>query len=189
MPEFPALLPGGPVATNRPGGPAGNTRPLWVALIAVALVAILLAGIAVLFYLDLTQISQCDGGLAAGGPGCSPPPALLEQLGQSRLINGTYSASMILSPGMAYVLQSTDLSISVWNDSGRNVPLVSVILSATSGRALANFSASGPNWTTSQSVEIPWPDVLTVTSSDPLAGQYLSVVDTATGDASNLAID
>ncbi|MCI4372890.1 MAG: hypothetical protein L3K02_04535 [Thermoplasmata archaeon] len=172
-----------------PNAPAAKTRTLWIALIAVALVAITLGGFAALFYFDLAQISPCDGGLAPGGPSCSGTTLQVEQLGQSRLVNGTYSASMILYPGSANVPLSNDLSISVWNDSGRNVPLLSVTLSATWGRTLANFSASGTNWTTAQSVEIPWPDVLTIASSTALAGQYISVADTAIGEWSNMAID
>jgi hypothetical protein len=156
-----------------------KTQPLWIALIVVAVVAIVLGGFAALFYYDLVGIGQCDGGLAPGGPGCLTSPLELEQLGESREVNGTYTASILITPGSETVHLSTDLTISAWNDSGKDVPLLSVTLDSTGGRVLANFSASESNWTTTQSVEILWSEVLNVTSSTALAGQIVTVADMA----------
>jgi hypothetical protein len=152
-------------------------NPLLIPLIVVVVVAAVLGGFAALFYNDLVGIAQCDGGLAPGGPACAVDPLNLEQLGQIRLVNGTYSASILVIPGSQTALYSNDLTVFEWNDSGRSVSLLSVTLSATWGRVLANYTVSGANWTTTQSVDIYWPDVFTVTSSTPLVGQIVSVAD------------
>lgn|SRR5271170_1926695 len=157
-------------------------NPLLIPLIAIVVVAVALGGLAALFYNDLVGIAQCNGGLAPGGPACATPPLQLEQLGQSRLANGTYSASILIVPTSETAVLSTDLTVFAWNDSGKSIQLLSVTLCATWGQVLANFSASGANWTTSHSVDIPWPDVFNVTSLTPLAGQIVSVADNADSD-------
>jgi hypothetical protein len=166
------------IATGSGQAPA-KSRPLWVALVVALVVAVVSAGFAVLFYGELVGISPCDGGLGPGGPSCATPPFQLEQLGQSRLVDGTYSASILIAPASNSTLLSTDLSISAWNDSGTSVALLTVTLYTTWGRVLANYTASGVSWTTTQLADMYLPDVLNVTSSTILAGQYVTVADIA----------
>jgi hypothetical protein len=162
-----------------PDSASAKSRPLWIALVVAVVVAVVSAGFAVLFFGELVGISPCDGGLGPGGPSCATPPFQLEQLGQSRLVDGTYSASVLIAPAPNIRLLSTDLSISAWNDSRATVVLLTVTLYTTSGRVLANYTPSGTSWTTTQSSDLYLPDVLNVTSSTILAGQYVTVADIA----------
>jgi len=69
------------------------------------------------------------------------------------------------------------------------VTLASVTLYSAGGSVLANYSPSGPNWTTGRSVEISQPDVFAVASATNLLGEYLAVTDPATGSAAHSPID
>jgi hypothetical protein len=83
---------------------------------------------------------------------------------------------------------ASDLKVSIWNDSGSNVPLGSVTLLSTGGLVLANFSPSGVNWTTNRSVDLSQPEVLVATSSTNLSGQYISITDSPTGSVAHSPI-
>jgi len=161
---------------------SAKSRLLWVALVVAVVVAVVSAGFAALFYGELVRISPCDGGLGPGGPSCATPPFQLEQLGQSRLVGGAYSASILITPAPDISLLSTDLAISARNDSGTSVALLTVSLYTTWGRVLANYTVSGASWTTTQLSDLYLPDVLNVTSSTMLAGQYVAVADIADTD-------
>jgi len=118
----------------------------------------------------------------AGGTCVRDPSTPTRATGSKPVANGTYSASILIVPTSETAVLSTDLTVFAWNDSGKSIQLLSVTLCATWGQVLANFSASGANWTTSHSVDIPWPDVFNVTSLTPLAGQIVSVADNADSD-------
>lgn len=176
-------------------GPRANDAsvkrgPRLTALIVALVVAVLSTGFTVLFYSDLAGISPCDGGLAPGGPACSGPPLQVEQEGHEVFANGTYFANFVLSPWGPEVLNSTYLSVTAWTDSGTGVALSNVTLCTTQGTVLANFTSSTGGWTTSQSVVIFEPEILTVSSSTSLVGNYLSVQYSAPpSGGGNAAID
>jgi hypothetical protein len=161
--------------------PRVQERPLLVPLIVAVVVAAMVGSLAGWFYFDLARISPCDGGLAPGGPSCTLPAFQIEALGHTGFVNGSYVGSFLISPNPTAGLHSSDLSVSVWNDSGTRVVLRSVVLYTSLDAVVANFSLSGANWTTGQSVDILNPDVLTVTSVTNLQGQYITVDDTVPG--------
>jgi hypothetical protein len=157
---------------------APGVRRLRVALIVAVVVAAVLGLVAIRFYLDLTSISACDGGLAPGGPSCSGPAFLAEQQGHSHFVNGTYVCSVLVYPEFVSNLISSSLSVSAENVSGANVALLSVTLYWANGAPAANYSLSGGNWTTNQSEVFSEPQILTATSSTSLVGQFLGITDT-----------
>jgi hypothetical protein len=166
-----------------------SVRRLRVALIIAVVVAVALGLVAIRFYLDLTSISPCDGGLANGGPACSGPPFLAEQQGHSRSLSGTFVCSVLVYPEFVTNLISTSLSVSAENVSGMNVALSGVTLNWANGVTAANYSLAGWNWTTTQSEAFSEPQILTATSVTSLVGQFLVIMDTTAHYTVSVLID
>jgi len=139
-------------------------------LVALAL-ALIVGAIGIHLYLVLLAISPCDGGLGPSGPNCSTPPLVLAQLGFVHRSNGTYQASVVVSTSLWSEVDTTEIAVSAFNNT-TSVPVVlsSVVVDSTQGAQLANYTATGTDWTTSRSVEI-WSSVIfQITSETSLVG-------------------
>src|SRR5580658_921928 len=165
--------------------PTANPGPLRLALIVGVAVAIVLGGLATVVYSGLAVLSPCR---VPGGPNCSGTEFLVAPQGVGRLSNTTYWCSFLIAPASGSGVLASDLTVSIWNDSGSNVPLGSVTLLSTGGLVLANFSPSGVNWTTNRSVDLSQPEILVATSSTNLSGQYISITDSPTGSVAHSPI-
>jgi hypothetical protein len=162
--------------------PTSTPGPLRRALIVGVAIGIILGGLAAVVYSGLVVLSPCRG---PGGPNCSGPEFLVAPQGVAPLSDTTYWCSFLISPASGSGVLASDLTVSVWNDSGSNVPLGSVTLFSTGGLVLANYSPSGVNWTTNRAVDLSQPGILVASSSTNLSGQYISVTDPSTGSVAH----
>ncbi len=165
---------------------------LRTSLIVTIVVAVLLGVIATLILVDLENIGPCNGGLGLPGEvyNCptSPPPFLAEQLGHGQMENGSFVCSVIVYSPSSAIPYSTELTVWAQTPTGTGLSLTSVALHSASGSLLANYSASGTNWTTDSQVGIVEPDILTITSSMSLIGQQVVISDHASGFAAFLPV-
>lgn len=159
-------------------------------LIVAVLLVVLFGVIAAVFFVDLETIGPCNGGLGLGVTTCPgpTPPFMDEQLGHSRMENGSYVCNVIVYSPSSAAPYSTALTIWAQTLSGTRLNLTGVALQSVSGSLLANYSPSGTNWTTGQRVGIAEPDILTITSSTALVGQQLVLLDRDSGFAASLLV-
>jgi hypothetical protein len=157
-----------------PPPPEVQRARIYRAAFIVALVAaVLVGGVAVELYSDLVGISPCDGGLAPGGPSCASPPLVLTQLGFAQHVGGGYTASIVVTSASESLVTTAQIGVSVANvTTEAPVVLTSLVVESLQGGRLANYTASGYNWTTSQSAVLVYAVVFQLTSQTQLNGTY-----------------
>jgi len=170
-----------PSPAPSPHPPTDPRRPYRIALLVTVTVAAVLAYTTVGLYTSLTGIPACDGGLMSPGPDCSDPPYSLAQLGYVQHVNGSYEASVILTPSLWSTVEANQIVVSISNDTGASLAVSSVVVDSPQGLRLANYTLSGDNWTTTQPLVIFNSVLFEVASPTNLSGAVFFASDPSAG--------
>jgi hypothetical protein len=166
-----------------PGTPAAKSR--WTVLLATALVvavvvAVLASAFAAAYYAQLTKISPCDGGIGISA-GCPPLiGATFVQLGHGRLAGATYVYTFLAVPDYPPGINPSSLTLRAYSaTSDVTLSLLNVTLSSPNGSLLATYHAVSGNWTAATTADIGEVDLLALSSSTNISGEWVSIWDSA----------
>ncbi len=138
--------------------------------------AVLFGVAAYVLFVDLSQISTCNGGIelspceAATGFG-------LEEWNHGILSNGTYVYTFVIFPVGVYQVNSTTLSMTFQTSEGANVTPGGLDVYTFQGSIETAYVPSGGTWVAAEPMLIDLPSLIRLTSSTSLVDDSMEIAD------------